>query len=217
MSRCTLLALLALSTFCACGGGSDAQPAVVLAPVAHRAAPGPPDPQAPPSAAPPRALSNLPASDRPLPSAFREALLASLPDSGDPAVTLFRQAAQDEESGDMPNSRREYLDVIVKSPSSSVVPCAYLGFAEMFFAEADAGAPEKLDLARQAYEKVLVYPAPKNLAYAYAWHRLGLVLARRGDAPAASAAQHKAIEACATFPELPLSDEIAAAARGASQ
>jgi hypothetical protein len=209
------LATLAALVLCACGGGAAPSPAVVLAPVVHGSSSSATARND--SAPPPPALAKPPGADRPLAPAFHDALVASFPDSGDPAVPVFQRAVKDEQSGDRPMARKGYYEVIMKSPQSPLVPLAYLGFGEMFFEEADAGASDRWNLAQQAYEKVVAFPPPKNLAYAYAWHRLGLVFARTGDTKSAAAAQQRALEACDLFPGLPLSDEVAAAARSAGQ
>jgi hypothetical protein len=199
--------------------GTAPRPTVVLAPVEHgpgaTAARGPAPTAGTPGPIAP--LSPPPASsDQPLPAAFREAAAADLADAGIAESDELRSAVADEGAGDRPRARKEYYDIILRSPSSRAVPCAYVGFADMFFEEADAGSPEKWTFALQAYQKVVAFPPPGNVAYAYAWYRLGLVFAKTGDSAHAAEAQRRAMDACQQFPSLPLADRIAAAARAAS-
>jgi hypothetical protein len=61
-----------------------------------------------------------------------------------------------------------------------------LAFADLFFDEAEHDDPTKLPLAQQAYQKVLAYPPPANLAYAFAWYRLGVIASRMATTRARS-------------------------------
>lgn len=85
-----------------------------------------------------------------------------------------------EQNTDLQNARRAYYELIVKAPSSKLVPFAYFAFGEMFLAEA-ASEPSKNDLATQAYLEVLKHaPQAADLA-PEALLRLGEIALRTGD------------------------------------
>ncbi|MGH7271182.1 MAG: hypothetical protein ACREJ3_12210, partial [Polyangiaceae bacterium] len=98
-----------------------------------------------------------------------------------------------EQSGDLANARRVYLDLITKTPNSKYVINAYLAFGELFFNEA-MGDPSKWEPAKQAYEKVTAKPPPDNKLYGYAWYKLAYVFWNMGDLPHALEAFKKTID-----------------------
>jgi tetratricopeptide (TPR) repeat protein len=141
-----------------------------------------------------------------------EALVAGSPT--DPRIDEVRYflAYERERGGDLAGARKAYLDLIVQSPSSKLVPLAYLAFGEMFFAEAAADS-SRWELAKQAYVKVLATPPPANGAYAYAWYQLASVLMNQSDRDGAIRALDKAIEVATAFPQLPGSAALLAEAQ----
>jgi hypothetical protein len=148
----------------------------------------------------------------PLAIALRAALVGTTAGSYEPDAAIFRQGNERELAGDAPSARKAYYELIQKFPTSPLVPYAYLAFADLFFDEAEKD-PSKWQLAKQAYTEVLKYPPPKNEAYAYARHRLGLVDVQAGDAPRALSDQRGALTAALTYTSLPLAAETAEAAR----
>ena len=142
-----------------------------------------------------------------------EALVAGTP--GDPRIDEVRYflAYERERGGNPAGARKGYLELIVQSPSSKLVPLAYLAFGEMFFSEGAAN-PSKWELAKQAYLKVLATPPPGNGAYAYAWYRLAYALVNQGDREGGLHAFDKAVEAATAFPQLPGSAELRKEAQG---
>jgi tetratricopeptide (TPR) repeat protein len=121
-------------------------------------------------------------------------------------------AYEHEQAGDPANARRVYFELISKMPSSRYIPRAYLAFGELFAGEA-ASDPSKWDLAKQAYTKVLSMPPPANEVYGYAWYRLAYVLTNQGDAARARDALQKTVDFAASFPQLPGSGTLGAAAQ----
>jgi hypothetical protein len=99
----------------------------------------------------------------------------------DPHVdeAFYYAGLEHELSGDQTGARKAYFGLIQKAPQSKLVPLAYFAFAEMFFAEA-ANDPSKYDLAEQAYQQVLKYPAPQNAVFGEAKNRLDEVAKLRG-------------------------------------
>jgi hypothetical protein len=144
--------------------------------------------------------------------AFRRELLLRATTSGDPATALFVDANRFETDRQTEDARKGYYEIIVKYPQSALVPYAYLAFAEIFFAESESD-PTKLPLSIQAYQKVLTYPAPENLAYAYSSERLGEAEVRSSEFAKALAGARRALAASVLSPTLPLSDRVAEAAR----
>jgi tetratricopeptide (TPR) repeat protein len=126
-------------------------------------------------------------------------------------LVQYQDAIDYERRGDLTNARRGYYELITKTPSSPLVPYAYLAFGELFFAESD-GDPSKLPLAQQAYEKVIQYPPPANRAYAYAWERHALVMMRQTDFARALSDAKKVIDATRNY-SAPLADDVAASAK----
>jgi len=86
--------------------------------------------------------------------------------------------------GDRAKARDAYFELIKKAPDSPRAPAAYLDFAEMLADEAMSD-PSKLEVARQAYLKVLSYPPPQNRGWGYACYKLAWIEQNRGDAKAA--------------------------------
>jgi tetratricopeptide (TPR) repeat protein len=200
------LALVFFLAACASSSPSPSESVVAPSTPAQASSPPPAEPSAP-DVAPPVAA-------RPFPQAFRAYLLDSASGSSDPDAALFRQANERELAGDYASARRTFFDLIKNFPNSTLVPYAYLAFADLFFDEAEKDV-SKWPLASQAYDKVITYPPPKNLAYAYALHRRGLVAAHTGDGASALSNQKNALAAAVRYPELPLATETADAARKA--
>ena len=72
-----------------------------------------------------------------------------------PDDQLFRGACAAYPS-DAADARKKLFEIIAKFPSSEHAPAAYLFFGELFFRDAESGDRSKYELARQAYEKVLL-------------------------------------------------------------
>jgi tetratricopeptide (TPR) repeat protein len=201
-SRAPLLVLgLAVA---ACGGPAPAVEVPVVADTADagavRSAPlaiAPPEPERAPS------LTEL----------LRAQLRAQASSIDGQDGTLFRQAADREEAGDLAGARASFFELIKNAPSSPLVPYAYLAFADLFFREAENDQPDKWTLAQQAYQEVVKYPPPKNIAYAYAWQRLGESFLRNKEPTRALDAARKAIQAVAAHKDLAVGPETATAAR----
>jgi TolA-binding protein len=104
--------------------------------------------------------------------------------------------------GDLANARRSYFELITQSPASKYVPLAYFAFGEAFFHEA-ATDPSKLELAKQAYLKVVTFPPPDSRAFGWAWIRLGQVADRQADREGATTAYHRAEDFARLYPQLP--------------
>jgi tetratricopeptide (TPR) repeat protein len=167
------------------------------------------------AAPPPEPPEVAPAAQAlPLARALRAHLVDATAGSYEQDAVLFRFGCERELAGDRAEARRAFLELIQKSPSSKLVPYAYLAFADLFFEEA-ASDPTKWELARQAYSKVMTFPPRENPAYAFAVHRRGLVMAETGDHAHALADQKNAIATTLTYPNLPSAAETAEAARRA--
>jgi TolA-binding protein len=89
-------------------------------------------------------------------------------------------------NGDLSGARRDYFQLISRSPKSKLVPLAYFAFGEMFYVEG-ANDPSKDDLALQAFMEVLKFPPPNNTVYPDALLRLGQLHERKGDTARANA------------------------------
>lgn len=118
-----------------------------------------------------------------------------------PEREIYERALAAEERGSWVEARKEYFQLVQSHPTSRLVPLAYLAFGEMFADEA-AGDPAKWDLARASYQEVMKYPAPVNIAHAYAAARVGDSDRGRDD-QRALASYKTAIESAARYPELP--------------
>lgn len=94
-------------------------------------------------------------------------------------VLYFRGLAF-ELNGDLKNARSSYYELIRRMPQSKLIPLAYFAFGEMFFGEAAADAL-KNELAKQAFNEVLKYPAADNPVFAEALLRLGQTYLRMKD------------------------------------
>lgn len=92
----------------------------------------------------------------------------------------YYRALAYEQNKDLSNARRSYYELIKSHPSSPFIPCAYFAFGEMFFDEAKNSDSSKYDLAKQAYQEVIKYPAPKNTCLALAKSKLADVKAAQG-------------------------------------
>ena len=123
---------------------------------------------------------------------------------------LYFDALEHERAHDLNNARRLYYEVIRSSPSSRFVPFAYFAFGEFFAAEA-ASDPAKLDLALQAYQKVVASPPPTNTIYGWGWLRTGNVQDKKGNAAEARDAYSKAKEFATSYAQLPGSGDLLAA------
>ena len=95
--------------------------------------------------------------------------------------------------GQAEKARRTYLKLIQGFPYSPWIPSAYLAFGEFFLAEGQAD-PAKLDYAKQAYEKVVQYPPPRNEVFGFAHYRLAQVHQLKQDYPSALSHFMKASE-----------------------
>jgi TolA-binding protein len=117
-----------------------------------------------------------------------------------------------EQSSDLTNARRVYLDLIQNTPTSPYVPNAYLAFGELFFNEAQ-GDPSKWAPAKQAYEEVVKKPPPDNKVYGYAWYKIAYVFWNTGDFPHSLQAFKKVIDYGTTYAQLPNAAKLADSAR----
>ncbi len=117
-----------------------------------------------------------------------------------------------EQSGDLSNARRVYLDLITKTPNSKYIQNAYLAFGELFFNEA-LQDPSKWEPAKQAYQKVIAKPPPENKVYGYAWYKLAYVFWNMGDLPHALDAFKKTIDFGVQFAQLPNATKLAESGR----
>ena len=106
---------------------------------------------------------------------------------------LYREALLAERAGSMGDAKAAYTRLVQSFPRSPYVPLVYLAFAELFHAESTADSSH-LDLALSAYQRVLRYPPPKNVAYRVARYRLAQVHGLRGDHREALAAYVKVVE-----------------------
>lgn len=111
-------------------------------------------------------------------------LRAKVPSFAKMDEVLYQMALEYELLGEVPNARKMLYELIVKFPSSKLVPLAYFGFGELFLREAKGDA-SKWPLAQQSYLEALKYPATPIEADAR-W-RLGQVYAAQGNYAAAMA------------------------------
>ncbi len=125
--------------------------------------------------------------------------------------SAFERAFSAERAGNLDEARKGYFEVVQNHPSSLLIPLAYLAFGELFAEEAERGDASKWELARAAYQEVLKYPPPDNVAVPYAWLRLGD--SRAGDAAQALASYARALEAARQYPALPCAEPIGERAR----
>jgi tetratricopeptide (TPR) repeat protein len=201
--------LAALGALCACAASpAPTSAAFVFVPTAEPAPRTIARPEAP--AIGPPAPPLAPAAPVSLSHAVRDDILADSANDGGLDAEILRQGRELELSRDLAGARKAYYELIVKAPQSSRVPYAYLAFADLFFDEAEHDDPSKLPLA---YQKVLAYPPPANLAYAFAWHRLGVIASRMGDHARALDAQRKTLAAVKQYPGLAGAAPLAEAAR----
>jgi tetratricopeptide (TPR) repeat protein len=204
--------LAALGALCACAASpAPTTAAFVFVPTAEPTPRATARPEAPAIAPPAQPLA--PAAPVSLAHAVRDDILADSANDGGLDADLLRQGRELELSRDLAGARKAYYELIVKAPQSSRVPYAYLAFADLFFDEAEHDDPSKLPLAQQAYQKVLAYPPPANLAYAFAWYRLGVIASRMGDDARALDAQRKTLAAVKQYPGLAGAAPLAEAAR----
>jgi tetratricopeptide (TPR) repeat protein len=170
-----------------------------------------------PSATMPRDAPPMPTTSdaRPIAARMRDELLASAASqaAGGQDLQLYQDAIDRERADDLQGARKAYYELITQTPSSALVPYAYLAFGDLFFGEAEHGSPDKLALAKQAYEKVIASPPPGNRAYAYAWQRLGACDLQMGDHARALSDSKKAMDATRAYPTLPLANDVAELAR----
>jgi len=122
----------------------------------------------------------------------------------------YYDALEHERAGDLANARRIYLDLVAQHPTSKYVPYAYFAFGEMFAAEG-ASDRSKLDVALEAYKKVVAVPPPGNVMYGWGWLRIGNVEDQKGNAAEARDAYAKAKEFATTYTQLRGSADLAAA------
>jgi TolA-binding protein len=116
--------------------------------------------------------------------------------------TLYFMARDYEELGRLVEARQVYVDLVKDHPQSKYVPLCYLSFGELFAREAQDDAA-RWPLARQSFEMVLKYPAPRNWAYGYALLRLGEIDARLGRADEARARFAELRDLAARMPNWP--------------
>ncbi|HRG95061.1 MAG TPA: hypothetical protein PLR99_02360 [Polyangiaceae bacterium] len=125
---------------------------------------------------------------------------------------LYYLAYEHEQANDYKMARIVYLELKDKRPNSKYIPNVYLAFGELFFNEAQ-GDPSKWDLAAQAYENVIKYPAPGNKVFGYAWYKLGYVAWNKGEFEKAMNAFKKTIDFGKNFSQLPGATKLADSAR----
>ncbi len=125
---------------------------------------------------------------------------------------LYYLAYEYEQAGDAKNARVVYYDLIQNAPTSKYVPNAYLAFGELFYNEAQ-GDPSKWDLAAQAYQEVVKYPAPANKAFGYAWYKMAYVFWNKGELDKALSAFKRTIDFGVGNPTLPGAAKLADSAR----
>ncbi len=125
---------------------------------------------------------------------------------------LYFLAYEYEQIGQFKKARGAYLQLIQNWPQSKYVPEAYLAFGEMYFNEGQAD-PKRWVLAKQAYEKVLKYPAPKNKFWGYAHYKLGYVYWNQGKFVKALNEFKKVIDFGKKYPQLPGTKDLTQAAR----
>ncbi len=83
-------------------------------------------------------------------------------------------------NGDHASARRSYVELIVNHPRSRLVPLAYFGFGELYFAEA-ASDPSRNVLALQAYNQVLQHRPTDPAIAPDALLRIGVTQRRMND------------------------------------
>jgi TolA-binding protein len=94
---------------------------------------------------------------------------------------FYYLALAHEQSGHLKDARVYYYEVIKRYPGTLWVPLSYFAFGEMFFIEA-AADPTKYDLALQAYNESIKYPASTNTVYADALLRIGEIHVAKSNA-----------------------------------
>jgi tetratricopeptide (TPR) repeat protein len=109
---------------------------------------------------------------------YYELLTVDYPQYAQIDEAYYYAALEHELAGDFRDARRLYFELIKRSSNSKLIPFAYFGFGEIFFAEATID-PSKDELALQAYAEVLKYPAANNAVYADAKRRIAEVKARK--------------------------------------
>ncbi len=134
------------------------------------------------------------------------------PDYAQLDEVLYYLAYEHEQANDYKSARIVYLELKDKRPNSKYIPNVYLAFGELFFNEAQ-GDPSKWDLAAQAYESVIKYPAPGNKVYGYAWYKLGYVAWNKGEYEKAMNAFKKTIDFGKNFSQMPGATKLADSAR----
>lgn len=83
-------------------------------------------------------------------------------------------------NGDHASARRSYLELIANHPRSRLVPLAYFGFGELYFAEATRD-PSRNVLALQAYDEVLKHRPTDPAIAPDALLRIGVIHRRMND------------------------------------
>ena len=119
---------------------------------------------------------------------------------------LYDRALAAEKAGDLSTARKTYYELISKNPTSKLIPLAYLAFGEMFAKEASSD-PSKWNIAQAAFQEVLKYPPPENIAYPYASLRYGDSL-MSSDKQNALSSYTRAAEASQQTQSLPCSNFI---------
>jgi tetratricopeptide (TPR) repeat protein len=114
---------------------------------------------------------------------------------------LYFGGLEQAEMGSLDQARRTFFKLVKDFPQSPWIPYAYLGFGELFLAEAVAD-PSKRELARLSYSEVIKRPPPENDTYGFAQYRLGQVFQQEQVHQKALAHFVKAIEFSNDFPNL---------------
>ncbi len=159
-----------------------------------------------------RAIRYYQALDQKHPDYCRRPNAKNPDDRGCGDEVLYYLAYELEQARRLDEARDVYLKLIDRHADSRYVPHAYLAFGELFFDEAQ-GDPAKWPLARQAYEKVIAYPAPKNALWGYAHYKLGYVRWNLGAYGEAIDHFARVIQFGKQYPQLPNASGLTNAAR----
>ena len=125
---------------------------------------------------------------------------------------LYYLAYEYEQGEDLENARKVYFDLIAKAPNSKYIPSAYLAFGELFFSQAQTD-PEKFELAKGAYLKVIESPPPENKMWGYAHYKLAYVAWNQGNYAESLTHFRSTIDFGTKYANLPNATPLARAAR----
>lgn len=137
-----------------------------------------------------------------------EVLVSDHPQYNRMDAVLFYLAFAYQDSNDMTNARRVYLNLIQRFPNSQYVPNAYLSFAEFFF---EQGAMEE---AQQFYNRVIAINTPENQVYGYALYKLAWVYFNLQNYEESLNTFFRVIEYARQHPENPSVAPLLRSARG---